>query len=135
MRIVFIIIGSLSLGLGILGIFLPILPTVPFILLAAACFSRGSRRMHAWLVRLPFAGKVIDDYEQGRGVPRRAKITALLMLWGGMTTSAILIAPPWWVLALLAAAAITGTVIILRLPKTIEPGAEKNLPEKQNGSV
>jgi uncharacterized membrane protein YbaN (DUF454 family) len=135
MRIVFIIAGIVSLALGILGIFLPLLPTVPFILLAAACFSRGSKRMHVWLVRLPFAGKVIDDYEQGRGVPRRAKITALLLLWGGMTSSAILIAPPWWVLALLAATAITASVIILRLPKAIEPGTEKNMPYTQKGGV
>lgn len=123
MRIVFIIVGFLALVLGVIGIFLPVMPTVPFVLLAAACFSRGSRRMHRWLVRLPFAGKVIDDFEQGRGVPRKAKISALLMLWGGMTTSAFLIAPPWWVLAMLAATAIIASVIIVRLPKAIEPVA------------
>lgn len=123
MRIVFIIVGFLALVLGVIGIFLPVMPTVPFVLLAAACFSRGSRRMHRWLVRLPFAGKVVDDYEQGRGVPRKAKISALLMLWGGMTTSAFLIAPPWWVLAMLAATAIIASVIIVRLPKAIEPVA------------
>lgn len=84
MRIVFIIVGIVSLALGIVGIFLPLLPTVPFILLAAACSLRGSKRMHTLLVRMPFAGKMIKDYEQGRGVRRRTKITALLMLWGGV---------------------------------------------------
>ena len=123
MRIVLISIGLISLVLGVIGIFLPLLPTTPFLLLSAACFSRGSKRMHRWLVRLPFSGKVIDDYEQGRGVSRRAKITALLMIWVGMTTSAILIAPPAWVLALLAATAIAASVIIARLPKAPAPGA------------
>jgi uncharacterized membrane protein YbaN (DUF454 family) len=115
-RIVLIIVGLLSLALGIIGIFLPLLPTVPFILLSAACFSRASTRMHDWLVRMPFAGKVIDDYEKGHGVSRKSKATALLMLWGGMTISAIALAPPSWVLALLASFAVGSTIIIVRLP-------------------
>ena len=117
MRIVLIIVGILSLALGIIGIFLPILPTVPFIVLAAACFSRGSKRMHDWLVRMPFAGKVIDDYEKGHGVSRKSKATALLMLWGGMTISAIALKPSLWVVLLLASVAIGSTIIIVRLPK------------------
>ena len=117
MRIVLIIVGILSLALGIIGIFLPILPTVPFIVLAAACFSRGSKRMHDWLVRMPFAGKVIDDYEKGHGVSRKSKATALLMLWGGMTISTIALKPSLWVVLLLASVAIGSTIIIVRLPK------------------
>jgi len=77
--------------------------------------------MHRWLLRMPFAGKVIDDYEQGRGVSRKAKTTALLMLWGGMTTSAILVAPPWWALVMMGATAVMASVIIVRLPKALEP--------------
>ena len=117
MRIVLIIVGILSLALGIIGIFLPILPTVPFIVLAAACFSRGSKRMHDWLVRMPFAGKVIDDYEKGHGVSWKSKATALLMLWGGMTISTIALKPSLWVVVLLASVAIGSTIIIVRLPK------------------
>ena len=121
MRIVLTIVGILALALGIIGIFLPLLPTVPFVLLAAACFSRASTRMHRWLLQLPFAGKVIDDYEKGRGVSRRTKLTALLMLWTGMTISAIALAPPPTVLALLAMVAVGTTVIIVRLPKRQDP--------------
>ena len=77
--------------------------------------------MHRWLLRMPYAGKVIDDYEQGRGVSRKAKTSALLMLWGGMTTSAIFVAPPWWALAMMGTTAIVANVIILRLPKAREP--------------
>lgn len=80
--------------------------------------------MHRWLLRMPFAGKVIDDYEQGRGVSRKAKASALLMLWGGMTTSAIFVAPPWWALAMMGAAAIIASVIIVRLPKALETAVE-----------
>lgn len=120
-RIVLIIVGILALALGIIGIFLPLLPTVPFVLLAAACFSRASTRMHRWLLQLPFAGKVIDDYEKGRGVSRQTKLTALLMLWTGMTISAIALAPPPAVLALLAMVAVGTTVIIVRLPKRQDP--------------
>lgn len=116
MRIVLIIVGLLSLVLGIVGIFLPLLPTVPFILLAAACFSRASKRMHGYLLRLPFAGKVIDDYEKGQGVPRRAKLTALVMLWGGMTISAIALTPVPAVLVLMASVAVGATFVIVRLP-------------------
>ena len=117
LRIALIIVGILALALGVIGIFLPLLPTVPFVLLAAACFSRASTRMHRWLLQLPFAGKVIDDYEKGSGVSRRTKFTALLMLWTGMTISAIALAPPPAVLALLAMLAVGATVIIVRLPK------------------
>jgi len=117
LRIALIIVGIMSLTLGIIGIFLPILPTVPFIVLAAACFSRGSKRMHDWLVRMPFAGKVIDDYEKGHGVSRKSKATALLMLWSGMTISTIMLKPLLWVALLLASVAIGSTIIIVRLPK------------------
>ena len=121
MRIALIIVGVLALALGIIGIFLPLLPTVPFVLLAAACFSRASTRMHRWLLQLPFAGKVIDDYEKGRGVSRRTKLTALLMLWAGMTISAFALVPPPAVLALLAMLAVGTTIIIVRLPKRQDP--------------
>jgi len=116
MRIVLIIVGLLSLALGIVGIFLPLLPTVPFVLLSAACFSRASTRMHGHLLRLPFAGKAIDDYEKGRGVSRKAKLGALLMMWTGIAISAITLMPSPAVLALLAAVALGATVIIVRLP-------------------
>lgn len=123
MRIVLLIAGFLALALGVIGLFLPLVPTVPFVLLAAACFSRASKRWHRWLLRLPFAGKMIEDYEQGRGVPKKAKILALLMLWGGMATSAFLMEPPEWLLATLALTAIIVSVIILRLPKATDPVA------------
>jgi len=68
------------LALGVAGIFLPLLPTTPFLLLTAYCFSRGSPSLHQWLLRQPKVGEVIRDWEEKRVVPVRAKIVASLLL-------------------------------------------------------
>ena len=84
-----------SLGLGLVGIVVPGLPTVPFVLLSAYAAARGSQRLHAWLLEHPRFGPVIRDWEREGAVRRRAKWLATLM----MTASAVLmflIAPEWW---------------------------------------
>jgi uncharacterized membrane protein YbaN (DUF454 family) len=80
MRSLFWLAGTLALGLGVLGAFLPILPTTPFVLLAAACYVRCSPRFHRWLLRQPFFGTVIRDWQRQRAIPRRARRLALLMM-------------------------------------------------------
>lgn len=80
-KILFIIAGFLSLGLGILGIILPLLPTTPLILLAAACFVRGSDRLYQWLLHNKWFGKYIRDFRAGRGIPLKAKIIGITALW------------------------------------------------------
>lgn len=84
MKLLLNTIGCLAVLLGILGIFLPLLPTTPFLLLASACFVRGSPRLHAWLLGNKVFGKYLSDFEQGRGIPRRAKITILVLMWASM---------------------------------------------------
>lgn len=81
-RLVFVALGWLSLIVGIIGIFLPLLPTVPFVLLAAFCFSKGSPRLHLWLLARPHVGPMIRDWERNRSIPRRAKIAATVTLLG-----------------------------------------------------
>lgn len=76
--------------------------------------------MHDYLLRLPFAGKAIDDYEKGRGVSRRTKVGALLMMWGGMTISAFAVKPPLPGLLVMALVAIGASIVIIRLPKRRE---------------
>ena len=67
-KIILISVGSLSVLLGILGIFLPLLPTTPFLLLAALCYSRSSERFYQWLVTNRWFGEYIRNYREGRGI-------------------------------------------------------------------
>jgi uncharacterized protein len=79
-RIAFLAIGWVAFALGFLGIFLPILPTTPFMLLAAFCFSKGSPRVHQWLLNLPHVGSLLRDWEQNRVIRLKAKILATILL-------------------------------------------------------
>lgn len=81
------IIGIVAVLLGVLGIFLPLLPTTPFLLLASACFARGSTRLHGWLLTNKLFGKYLSDYEQGKGIPLRGKVIAVGVLWASMAYS------------------------------------------------
>ena len=81
MRLFYNIAGVLAVALGILGIFLPLLPTTPFLLLASACFARGSKRLHRWLLSHRVFGEYLRNFEEGRGIPRKAKIVATVLLW------------------------------------------------------
>ncbi len=84
MKLLYQVVGVLAVLLGVLGIFLPLLPTTPFLLLAAACFARSSERMHRALLTHPVCGRFLSDFEQGKGIPARAKALALLMMWSSL---------------------------------------------------
>ncbi|QAR33946.1 DUF454 domain-containing protein [Geovibrio thiophilus] len=81
MKIILIILGFMSLFLGIIGVFLPVMPTTPFILLAAACFARSSEKFHKMLLNNRYFGNIVRNYENGLGISRRIKIRALTLLW------------------------------------------------------
>jgi uncharacterized membrane protein YbaN (DUF454 family) len=84
--------GTLSTGLGIIGIFVPILPTTPFLLLAAACYMRSSERFYRWLVSNRIFGTYVTNYIEGRGMPIKLKIFIIFLLWltiGLSTTFAV----------------------------------------------
>jgi hypothetical protein len=74
---VLIIAGTSFAGLGILGIFLPLLPTTPFLLLAAACYARSSERFYNWLLNNRWFGHYIRNYLEGKGVPLRVKVLSI----------------------------------------------------------
>ena len=76
MRLIWIAAGTLALGLGMIGVVLPLLPTVPFLLLAAFCFARSSDRLHDWLLAHPVLGPPIEDWRNNGVIRRRAKIIA-----------------------------------------------------------
>jgi uncharacterized protein len=80
LRAVFLVLGTGSLGLGVVGVFLPVLPTTPFLLLAAACYARASDRLYGWLLGHRTLGPIIREWRTNRSIPRRAKWTAIPMM-------------------------------------------------------
>ena len=87
LRWLFIISGFLLTGIGIAGMFLPILPTTVFLLLAAWCFARSSEKFYNWLHKNKFFGKYLSDYRSGRGMTLGSKIFSISFLWTGILYS------------------------------------------------
>ena len=112
----FIAAGFIFVGIGAIGMFVPLLPTTPFMLLAAMLFSRSNERFHVWLLKNRLFGPYIMHYEQGTGVPKSLKIRTLIFLWAGLVTSAILLNIAW-VYALLLAVGVGVTTHILTIKK------------------
>ena len=79
-RLLWLLLGCVFVGIGTLGIFVPGLPTTVFMILAAACYIRSSERLYNWLIRKKFFGKYIKDYREGKGMPKKAKNGALFMI-------------------------------------------------------
>ena len=106
--------GGLALLAGLVGIFLPLLPTTPFVLLAAFCFSRGSARWEAWMLNHPRFGPMVRDWREHRAVPLRAKQFATVMMTIGSVWAAFTLPPRVaWLPALCCAAVATW---LWRLP-------------------
>lgn len=120
LKLVLNTVGVVSVVLGVIGIFVPLLPTTPFLLLASACFLRGSERMHHWLLTNRLFGKYIRDYEEKRAVPRKTKIAALSVMWTSLGYSIYIVQFPW-LQAALVALGVGITIHLLRL-KTLAPG-------------
>jgi len=83
--------GTIALALGFIGIAVPVMPTTPFLLLAAACYLRGSRRMYDWLMGNRWFGTYLLDYMEGRGIPMITKVLTLVVLWSTIGFSMIFI--------------------------------------------
>ena len=110
-----ITIGWLSVILGVMGIFLPLLPTTPFLLLAAACFVRSSPRFYQWLVQHPWLGRYVLAYLEGSGIPKRAKYITIFMIFSTMSLSIYLV-PLTWVKFLLVGIGLCVSIYILKQP-------------------
>jgi len=118
-RLLWATAGAVSLLLGIAGIFLPLLPTTPFVLLAAFCFSRGSARVEQWILAHPRFGPMVREWRAHRAVPRRAKQLATLMMTLASAWSWWVLAPPWrW---LPAACCAVVAAWMWRLPDSARP--------------
>ena len=88
-RFVLIVAGTFSVILGVIGIFVPILPTVPFLLLAAYCYGKSSEKFYNWLITNRWFGKIIRNYKEGKGVPVQVKIYSVVFLWIAVGYSSI----------------------------------------------
>lgn len=120
MRYLLLATGWLSVALGVLGIFLPVLPTTPFLLLAAACFARSSPRFHHWLVHHPKLGPWIRDYLSGEGIPLKGKIYAIGLMWASIGLSCYLV-PLFWARTFMLTSAALVTLYILSLKTLHKP--------------
>lgn len=111
MRWIFLGIGITALLLGILGIFLPILPTTPFILLAAGCFARSSERFHVFLLGNRVTGPIIYEWCMHRSIPRRVKRWVYLMIILSFGSSILIVSALWLKLMLIVLAIVLTTFI------------------------
>lgn len=96
MKKLFIILGSLSLGLGVLGIFVPLLPTTPLLLLSAALYFKGSPRLYEWLINHPRLGEYIRNFREHRAIPLRAKIVSVSMVALTIGYCVVAVVDDWW---------------------------------------
>ena len=101
-RALFFVAGLASLALGIAGIFLPVLPTTPLVLLAAACFARSYRPFHEWLLAHRLFGPLVREWHEHRSIPYRTKLLAIGMMAGALTVSIVFFVDPPWLKAVLA---------------------------------
>jgi hypothetical protein len=100
--------------LALVGLVVPLLPTTPLLLLAAACFMRSSNRMYRWLIGNRWFGDIIRSYREHRAIPRQTKLLTLALLWLVIGVSAALTGS-WWVRGMLAVIASLVTVHVARL--------------------
>ena len=113
MKYILAFLGTLSLVLGLVGIFLPILPTTPFLLLAAALYFRSSRRLYDWLLAHPHLGTYIRNFRENKAIPLRVKIVSVSLVWGTLLYCATAIAETWWMRVIFISIATAVSVHIL----------------------
>jgi len=123
-----VVAGILAVAIGTIGVFVPLLPTTPFLLLAAACFVRSSDRLYTWLMHHRWFGSYIRNYREHRAITRRAKVFTVTLLWTVIGYSAVFVAEAWWLRALLGVIAVGVTIHLLQL-KTLTREMARRLEE------
>jgi len=114
-KFLFIVFGFFTLALGIVGVFLPVLPTTPFLLVSAWAWMKSSPRFYTWLIHNRLLGTYIRNYRERKGITLRHKIITITVLWIGIGYTAILVSERLWLTLLLFAIAIGVTVHLLAL--------------------
>lgn len=116
-RRLFVIAGTIALGIGVVGIIVPLLPTTPFLLLAAICYMRGSQRLYNALLCNRFIGSYVRNYLEGRGMSLKMKIWTLSLLWVAIVCTAVL-ATDSLTIRIILAVVLVGVTIHILLVKT-----------------
>jgi uncharacterized membrane protein YbaN (DUF454 family) len=120
-RALFWIAGTIALLLGIAGIFLPLLPTTPFVLLAAACYARASVRFYNALLNNPTLGPLVVEWRRHRSIPYRTKIYAVVLMSATLAASTLLVVSNPYVQVALAALGVVLAVWLYRIPSRDDP--------------
>ena len=120
-RALYVVLGFTALALGIAGIVLPVLPTTPFVLLAAACFARGSTRFHDWLLGHALFGPIIIEWQQYGSIPWRTKMVAIVLMSCTLTVSIVFFVKPPWLRGVLALMGLVLATWLYRVPSRDHP--------------
>ncbi|MFC2101972.1 YbaN family protein [Bacteroidota bacterium] len=119
LRLLLLASGWICVALGAIGVVLPLVPTTPFLLLAALCFYKSSPKFYTWLYANRFFGKYLLDYKEKKGVPIRVKIGTLLFMWASLAVSVYFVHILWLRILLLAmGAAVTIHLFAIRTKKS-----------------
>lgn len=121
MRALYWSAGTLCVGLGILGLFLPVLPTTPFMLAAAACYARASRRFYLWLVHHRVFGPTVQEWRRHRSIRYRTKLWAIALMSATLAASIWFFVRPAWLQLALAAFGVGMAVWLYRIPSRDRP--------------
>lgn len=114
-RLMLALCGIIAVGLGAAGIFLPLLPTTPFLLLAAACFLRSSDRLYNWLITHKWFGRYIRQYREHKAISRQTKLATIILLWGTLAFSGFVVLDALWIKILLLAVGVGVTMHIMSM--------------------
>jgi uncharacterized membrane protein YbaN (DUF454 family) len=129
LRPLYLILGLVSLGIGVVGIFLPLIPTTGPLLLAAFFFARSSERLHAWLVGHPRFGRFVSDFQNDRSIPLKAKIVALVAMTAAFTYAIGWVATHPMARVTMIAVAAWAIWFVARLPLSRPPTTAEHGPQ------
>jgi uncharacterized membrane protein YbaN (DUF454 family) len=130
MRALLIVCGTVCVALGVIGIFLPLMPTTVFLLMAAYCYARSSDRFYQRLVNHRILGVYIRSSREGGGMRRRDKVVTLVLLWASIGATMIWTAHAWWLRLLLLAIAAGVTAHVAKIPLFDPDRASAPEPER-----
>jgi uncharacterized protein len=113
LKALLIVIGTLSVALGVIGIVIPLLPTTPLLLLGAACYVRSSEKLYSLLLKNKWLGGYIEDFRVKKGITLKNKIVSVVILWSSMGISLYMSITTLWMSVLLVIIAAAVTIFIL----------------------